>query len=219
MASSNMDVKVSSSHNCGYCDKSFVRKCHLYRHIRSIHKIEPDFKKGRKGQFSCDKCGVRFTRKYSLYDHMRKQHKLPVITSEKTIGELADDQVMCNNVIPIKRRENQNTEEEKPLNKYRFKVYASTGRRGFADSEEYTSKLYYSFNEVYRALVDFKAYKRWSDLRRVTGSSIQIEGQDEVRLFNYSDICIDDLPKLDVTEAEFDKIIETINRELTTRGW
>ena len=112
------------------------------------------------------------------------------------------------------------TEEEKPLKKYIFKVYAHTGERSSDGSGEFTSRVYSSFNGVYRALNrSIDQYNGWSDLQRVTGTSIRIEGHEEVHLVAHTKIYIDDLPKLDVTEAEFDKIIETINREIATRGW
>ena len=114
-----------------------------------------------------------------------------------------------------------NSDEEEPLKKYKFKVYATTGELECADSEEYTSPFYSSFNEVYRALAKFERYSHWPDFHRETGTSIQLEGHEEVPLYDFPDmkyaIVVDDLPKLGVSEEEFDEIIYNIGRERQAR--
>ena len=36
------DAQASSSNTCSSCNKSFAQKCHLYRHIRNVHKKAPE---------------------------------------------------------------------------------------------------------------------------------------------------------------------------------
>ena len=76
---------------------------------------------------------------------------------DKMTDNLVDSQVMdvvSKTVIHTNGENNSNVEREKTL-MYRFKVYARSGRPGFAYSDEYASQFYPTFNKVYRALINF----------------------------------------------------------------
>lgn len=51
---------------CQRCNRRYIRKAHLNRHIQ--------FECGKKPQFRCHICGKRFTRKETLVVHVRTIH-------------------------------------------------------------------------------------------------------------------------------------------------
>ena len=53
---------------CDNCDKSFIQKSHLQRHVASVHE-------GIKS-FQCSACGKYFTTKRSMCDHIATVHEL-----------------------------------------------------------------------------------------------------------------------------------------------
>ena len=71
LVTTTLPTQVSSPPKCLHCEKTFVQKQSLYRHMQIIHGVKPDL---QKGQFPCEKCDEKFTQKYNLYRHMRKQH-------------------------------------------------------------------------------------------------------------------------------------------------
>lgn len=101
------------------------------------------------------------------------------------------------------------------MNKYYFKVDVREGARGFADDDEYISKSYRSFEEVYEALFYFEPHRHWRYLRYVAGMNIWLDGQSMVDVCTCGSYEIDlkDLPTLYTTEEEFDRIIDKINRQ------
>ncbi|CAH0400526.1 unnamed protein product [Chilo suppressalis] len=67
---------ISSTHNreeyaCNYCNKTFVRKAHVIRHL-----LQSGCDGTEAASFPCEICGVVFSRKDNLLVHLRSQHIL-----------------------------------------------------------------------------------------------------------------------------------------------
>ena len=58
--------KETLDHTCEQCDKSFITKHYLYKHIRSVHSEQ---------QFSCDQCSYIGKTKAYLSRHVNETHK------------------------------------------------------------------------------------------------------------------------------------------------
>ena len=54
-------------HKCNQCEKAFVDKRHLQKHISTIHD-------GVKYCYKCDLCGKDFSDVTNLRTHIRKKH-------------------------------------------------------------------------------------------------------------------------------------------------
>ena len=57
--------------NCTFCAKLFTNKKLLNRHIRRVHKTEPN---ESVRSFSCGHCETKFTQVKSVLRHLRQQH-------------------------------------------------------------------------------------------------------------------------------------------------
>ena len=102
-----------------------------------------------------------------------------------------------------------------PEEDYYFKVNVREGAPGWADDASYTSQPFNTFADVYVTLVFFNPRRYWRHLRRVQGMYIWKEGQPKV--YVYEDGCaidVKELPKLCVTEEDFDTIIASIDAKL-----
>ena len=100
-------------------------------------------------------------------------------------------------------------------NGYYFQVEVHEGAPGFADDSSYTSRRFDTFQETYRELVRFQPRRRWPHLRMIQRMYIWKNDCDKVNVNEMScDACftinMDDLPKLDVKEHEFDALIESM---------
>ena len=55
-------------HECEVCGRKFTAKKHLYRHMRTVHRV------GDVKTFKCDICSKTFTQKSSLKSHLETVH-------------------------------------------------------------------------------------------------------------------------------------------------
>lgn len=69
-------VNSGQRFQCTVCDKSYLRKRHLQRHMR-------DECIGIPPRFNCDHCDSKFRRKYHLVRHMASKHGIQM---DKVIG-------------------------------------------------------------------------------------------------------------------------------------
>ena len=89
-----------------------------------------------------------------------------------------------------------------------FKIEVREGAPGCADDDWETSKGYKTFQDAYKALVDFEIAERWPQLRHVQKITIWREGGNVVKVDPYiNGIEMVDLPLLGVTEKEFDELL------------
>ena len=56
---------------CTYCYSSFSKRFNLNKHIRNVHKKEPE---SSKGNYKCTQCTSQFTHRSSLLRHVKKFH-------------------------------------------------------------------------------------------------------------------------------------------------
>ena len=65
----NGDNKIVNQpkHQCEFCEKSFSRTHHLYRHVREVHEGRKDYK--------CETCGKPFSEKNKLKFHVHTVHE------------------------------------------------------------------------------------------------------------------------------------------------
>ena len=99
--------------------------------------------------------------------------------------------------------------------RYYFRINAREGAPGCADDVSYTSEPLNSFAETYRALFRFAPESYWYHLRSVQSMEIWLEGNKKVKVSigGCYQIELDDLVRLNATEAEFDGVIAVINKE------
>ena len=73
-------AKLNPQHLCKYCDRLFIWKKDLYKHMRLKHPKEWDQEQSQKEEeklglmFKCDACGEKFFKKQALKDHRRRKH-------------------------------------------------------------------------------------------------------------------------------------------------
>lgn len=67
---------------CEVCQKSFLKKQILVRHVKSCHNAE---------KVKCEKCEAMFSRKDNLNHHMKMKHPLTVSMTSKGI----DSKINC----------------------------------------------------------------------------------------------------------------------------
>lgn len=65
------DKNITSLLRCTYCYSSFSKRFNLNKHIRKVHKKEPE---SLKGNYKCTQCTSQFTHRSSLLRHVRKFH-------------------------------------------------------------------------------------------------------------------------------------------------
>ena len=74
--------------HCAVCDKSYLRKRHLQRHMR-------DECIGIPPRFSCDLCPSRFRRKYHMVRHLTSKHGVPPAIAQQASGNSHRNQSSC----------------------------------------------------------------------------------------------------------------------------
>ena len=69
---------------CEFCDKSFSRTDHVYRHQRKVHGRESEKVERRtgRGKFLCSVCGKRLAYHGDLLRHLRVNHGVGTDPSE-----------------------------------------------------------------------------------------------------------------------------------------
>lgn len=93
------DVEDAKSHSselnpCNICNKSFTRKDHLFRHMKTYHRLNSN-------EYHCDSCNVSFSRKDGLLRHGKTEmHKL------NSVNSLEDQPYVDSEIEPL---ENMNT--------------------------------------------------------------------------------------------------------------
>ena len=75
--------------SCDWCGESFTQKCHVNRHIISVHE---------KKEYKCDQCDYTVNRKDNLARHMKKHMKrrsadAPAINSDSKYKKRRIDEV------------------------------------------------------------------------------------------------------------------------------
>lgn len=60
--------------SCTECEQVFTLKKNLYRHLRTIHHIDPIVK--HEPTFHCDICDKKFSTKSNLSQHTKKFHNI-----------------------------------------------------------------------------------------------------------------------------------------------
>jgi hypothetical protein len=105
---------------------------------------------------------------------------------------------------------------------WQFAYYVSEGTPGFCDSDQYESEWFDSFEKCYRSYLDFDPHKHWRHLRFVSKSIIRYKNGDTIEenptddgLVYYTEGKIEE--DLGITDDEFDKLIEKIEKELKCR--
>ena len=66
--SSGRPEHPDARHECEVCGRKFTAKKHLYRHMRTVHRV------GDVKTFKCDICSKTFTQKSSLKSHLETVH-------------------------------------------------------------------------------------------------------------------------------------------------
>ena len=78
------------SFKCELCDLEFVQKCHLQRHVKTVHTIQ---------QLKCELCELEFSRNDLLQRHVKTIH-----SSKQLKCELCD--YVCKRMDHLKRHHN-----------------------------------------------------------------------------------------------------------------
>ena len=106
----------------------------------------------------------------------------------------------------------QNHEKES----YRFQINVREGAPGCSGDDTYTSEPYDTFADVYEAMIYFNPYRKWNHLRYIESYYIWRNECSKVYVYQEEDwlkIAIEDLVKLSVTEHEFDKIMNDMQKK------
>ena len=78
--SSATDPPAATPNSCQHCTKSFSQKYVLYRHIRRVHKREPEIEKGK---FPCLQCDAKFFLQKNLYRHTKDAHNIDLVQEKR----------------------------------------------------------------------------------------------------------------------------------------
>lgn len=97
-----------------------------------------------------------------------------------------------------------------------YQINVREGNTGFADDAQYKSQNFNSFEECFKSYVNFKPLQYWTNLRHIQ-KEIFVFVNDDITHINIARNGIlhydDSEIELGITECEFDKIIDSINKK------
>ena len=97
-----------------------------------------------------------------------------------------------------------------------YQIEAREGTSGFADDVEYKSDMFDSFERCFVSYIKFKPSKHWNNLRHIQSEIIIYVNNDITHITKANDgmLYYDDPEiELGITDCEFDKLIDKINRK------
>ena len=105
---------------------------------------------------------------------------------------------------------------EKSVKYWYYTINARVGEPGFAESDEYESPHFDSFEKCFRSYINFNPHREFIHLRRIGGQNFiyvnnNVENVNDADggILYYNNAEVD----LGITENKFDKIIETYSNK------